>query len=148
MRNKLRCVEMQKNKIKIILSPVITLLPMIFGFIVWDKLPESIATSFGFNGEVTGYSSKMFTVIGMPVILTFLNLLCIFITKADPRIKNIDGKIFAIVLSVVPLCSLLSGVCIYGNALGYSVNVEKIMSVFVGVIILVLGLILPTTSST
>ena len=38
---------------------------------------------------------------------------------------------------------MICGVCIYGNALGYKVNVENIMPVFVGVIILVLGFILP-----
>ena len=31
---------------------------MIFGFLVWNRLPENIATSFGWNGEVTGYNSN------------------------------------------------------------------------------------------
>ena len=53
------------------------------------------------------------------------------------------NKIFSIIISIVPVCSLICGVCIYGNALGYKVNVENIMPVFVGVIILVLGFILP-----
>ena len=133
----------KQNKFKIIISSIITLLPMIFGFIVWDKLPESVATSFGWNGDVTGYSSKMFAVVGLPAILTFVNLICIIATRADPRRKNIDNKIFSIIISIVPVCSLICGVCIYGNALGYKVNVENIMPVFVGVIILVLGFILP-----
>ena len=131
------------NKIKIVISSIITLLPMIFGFLVWNRLPESIATSFGWNGEITGYSSKMFAVVGLPAILTFVNWVCIIATSADPRRKNIDNKIFSIIISIVPVCSLICGVCIYGNALGYKVNVENIMPVFVGVIILVLGFILP-----
>ncbi len=131
------------NKFKIIISSIITLLPMIFGFIVWDKLPESIATSFGRNGDVTGYSSKMFAVVGLPAILTFVNLICIIATSADPRRNNIDNKIISVVIGIVPVCSLLCGVCIYGNALGYKVNVENIMPVFAGGIILVLGFILP-----
>lgn len=134
---------LKHNKFKIIISSIITLLPMIFGFIVWDKLPESIATSFGWNGEVTGYSSKMFAVVGIPAILTFVNLICIIATSADPRRKNIDNKIILIVIGIVSACSLIVGACIYGNALGYKVNVENIMPVFVGVIILVLGFILP-----
>ena len=48
----------KQNKYKMIISAIITLLPMIFGFIVWDRLPENIATSFGWNGEVTGYNSN------------------------------------------------------------------------------------------
>ena len=131
------------NKFKIVISSIITLLPMIFGFLVWNRLPESIATSFGWNGEITGYSSKMFAVVGLPAILTFVNLICIIATSADPRRKNINNKVFSIVLSIVPVCSLLCGICIYANALGYKISVESIMPVFMGVLFLVLGFILP-----
>lgn len=131
------------NKFKIIIASVITLLPMIFGFAVWDRLPEDIATSFGWNGEVTGYSSKLFAVAGLPVILALANLICIIGTNTDPRKKNIDNKVFSVVISIVPVCSLICGACIYGNAFEYNVNIENIMSAFVGIIILILGIILP-----
>ena len=133
----------KQNKYKMIISAIITLLPMIFGFIVWDRLPENIATSFGWNGEITGYSSKMFAVVGLPVMLTFVNLICIIATNADPRRKNISSKMFSVVISIVPFCSLLCGACIYGNALGYKVSVESIMPVFMGILFFVLGFILP-----
>lgn len=133
----------KQNKYKMIISAIITLLPMIFGFIVWDRLPENIATSFGWNGEITGYSSKMFAVVGLPVMLTFVNLICIIVTNADPRRKNISNKMFTAVISIVPVCSLLCGICIYANALGYKISVESIMPVFMGILFFVLGLILP-----
>ena len=133
----------KKNKLKIIISSVITLFPMLFGFIVWDRLPENIATSFGWNGEITGYSSKMFAVVGLPVMLTFVNLICIIATSADPRRKNINNKVFSVVIGIIPVCSLLCGACIYGNALGYKVSVESIMPVFMGILFFVLGFILP-----
>lgn len=131
------------KKIKIIVSSIVTLLPMVLGFVIWDKLPENIATSFGWNGEATGYSSKLFAVVGLPAILTFINLICILVTSADPRKNNINNAVFTIVLSVVPACSLICGACIYSNALGYSVNVGNIMSVFVGATICILGFVLP-----
>lgn len=133
----------KQNKFKIIISSIITLLPIIFGLVVWERLPENIATSFGWNGEATGYSSKIFAVVGLPAILTFVNLICIFATNADPRRKNINNKVYSIVIGIVPVCSLICAACIYGNALGYRVNVENIMPVFVGIIILVLGFLLP-----
>ena len=133
----------KQNKYKLIISAIITLLPMIFGFIVWDRLPENIATSFGWNGEITGYSSKMFAVVGLPVMLTFVNLICIIATSADPRRKNINNKVFSVVIGIVPVCSLLCGICIYANALGYKISVESIMPVFMGILFFVLGFILP-----
>lgn len=133
----------KQNKYKLIISAIITLLPMIFGFIVWDRLPENIATSFGWNGEITGYSSKMFAVVGLSVMLTFVNLICIIATSADPRRKNINNKVFSVVIGIVPVCSLLCGICIYANALGYKISVESIMPVFMGILFFVLGFILP-----
>ena len=133
----------KQNKYKLIISAIITLLPMIFGIIVWDRLPENIATSFGWNGEITGYSSKMFAVVGLPVMLTFVNLICIIATSADPRRKNINNKVFSVVIGIVPVCSLLCGACIYANALGYKISVESIMPVFMGILFFVLGFILP-----
>lgn len=133
----------KQNKYKIISSSIITLLPMIFGFALWNRLPENIATSFGWNGEVTGYNSKIFAVVGLPTILTFVNLICIIATSADPKIKNISNKMFTTVISIVPVCSLLCGICIYANALGYIVSVKNIMSVFMGILFFVLGFIIP-----
>ena len=133
----------KQNKYKIVISSIITLLPMFFGFLVWNRLPENIATSFGWNGEVTGYNSKMFAVVGLPAILTFVNLICIIATSADPRRKNISNKMFSVVISIVPVCSLLCGICIYANALGYKISVESIMPVFMGILFFVLGFILP-----
>ena len=85
----------------------------------------------------------MFAVVGLPAILTFVNLICIIATSADPRRKNISNKMFSVVISIVPVCSLLCGICIYANALGYQISVESIMPVFVGILFFVLGFILP-----
>lgn len=134
---------LKQNKYKIIISSIITLLPTLLGFAIWNRLPENIATSFGWNGEVTGYNSKIFAVIGLPVILTFVNLICIIATTADPKRKNISKRMFTAVISIVPVCSLLCGICIYSNALGYKISIESIMPVFVGVLFFALGFILP-----
>ena len=83
------------------------------------------------------------TLVGLPVMLTFVNLICIIATSADPRRKNISNKMFSVVISIVPVCSLLCGACIYGNALGYKVSVESIMPVFMGILFFVHGFILP-----
>ena len=80
----------KQNKFKIIISFLITVIPLIIGLILWNKLPDRIATSFGMNGNATGYSSKLFAVLGLPLILLALNFVCIFATSADPKVKNIN----------------------------------------------------------
>ena len=131
------------NKYKIIVSSLVTILPLFIGLILWNKLPDKIVTSFGWYGEANGYNSKEFAVFGLPLILLLVNLICIIATSADPRRKNISNGMFSLVISIVPICSVICGVCIYGNAMGYVLKVENIMSIFIGVLFIVLGFILP-----
>ena len=131
------------NKYKIIVSSLVTILPLFIGLILWNKLPDKIVTSFGWYGEANGYISRAFAVFGLPLILLLVNLICIIATSADPRRKNISNGMFSLVISIVPICSVICGVCIYGNAMGYVLKVENIMSIFIGVLFIVLGFILP-----
>lgn len=133
----------KQNKYKIIVSSLVTILPLFIGLILWNKLPDKIVTSFGWYGEANGYNSKAFAVFGLPLILLLVNLICIIATSADPRRKNISNGMFSLVISIVPICSVICGVCIYGNAMGYVLKVENIMSIFIGVLFIVLGFILP-----
>ena len=50
--------NVKKYKTTIIITTLITLLPILFGLIVWNRLPEQIATHWGANGQADGYSVK------------------------------------------------------------------------------------------
>ena len=45
---------LKKNKSRIIISSIIILLPMIFGLIMWDKLPDTMTTHWGADGNADG----------------------------------------------------------------------------------------------
>ena len=77
--------NVKKYKITIIITTLITLLPILFGLIVWNRLPEQIATHWGADGQADGYSGKTFAVFGMPCILAVLQLFVSFITLNDPK---------------------------------------------------------------
>lgn len=134
---------LKKNLFKIILSSAVTLIPMVVGLVLWDKLPEQMATHFAYNGEVTGYSSKFFTVVGLSMILLVSNLICIIATTADPKRKNISDLVLNVIFAIVPLCALFSGLLIYKDALGLSINIESLWPIFLGVVFIGIGLILP-----
>ena len=133
----------KQNKFKINISFLITVIPLIIGLILWNKLPDRIATSFGMNGNATGYSSKLFAVLGLPLILLALNFVCIFATSADPKVKNINKALFSIIISIVPASSVVCATAIYSNALGYNLNVGNIIPVLIGIMFIILGFALP-----
>lgn len=133
----------RENKKTIIITSVVTLLPILAGVILWDKLPETMATHFGTNNGADGFSSKAFAVFGLPLVLLGVHLLCAFVTAADPRKKNISPKMYSLVLWLAPVISLIMCSTVYAWNLGYQMNVTYIAQLLVGVGVLIVGNLLP-----
>lgn len=65
---------LKENKWKILITTLIVLLPILVGCLLWDRLPDTIATHFGVDNEPNGFSSKAFAVFGLPGIMAALHL--------------------------------------------------------------------------
>ena len=79
---------MMKNKKQMLLSSAVILLPMVIGVLLWDRLPDQIATHWGFNGEANGWSSKRAAVFQLPLFLLATHWVCSFFTGKDVKNKN------------------------------------------------------------
>ena len=133
----------KKNKSTLILGSLILLLPMLIGLILWDQLPEQIPSHWGINGEVDGWSSRPFAVFALPCIMLAIHWLCAFMSTADPKSKNYHPSMIKLVLWICPMISLLISTLAYVTALGHSLNVEVLMPMFVGVLFVIIGNLLP-----
>ena len=47
----------KQNKWKILISSIVILLPMLFGLIMWNRLPEQMAIHWGLAGEADAKST-------------------------------------------------------------------------------------------
>lgn len=133
----------KKYRIELIVTSLCILLPMLAGILLWDRLPDSMATSFGMHNQVNGYSGRMFAVFGLPLVLLAAHWICALAVMADPRRQNISAKIFRLVLWIVPVVSVVVGGVIYAYNLGQSVNTASICGMLVGGIFLLVGNFLP-----
>ena len=131
------------NKRTLILTSIVILLPMFVGLILWNRLPEQMPTHFGFNGTADGYSGRPFAIIGLPLFLLAIQLLCAFALRADPKKQNISEKLVQLTLWICPAVSLFAGLSIYLSALGFAINISRLGMVFVGLIFIVIGNYLP-----
>ena len=127
----------------IIISSLVILLPMLFGLIFWDKLPEQMPSHFGFSGEADGYTSRAAAVIGIPLALLAGHVLCVLITLIDPKRKNIGKKPLTLLFWIIPSVSLIVYAAVYAHALGYRFNVSLIVMAALGVLMIFLGNWLP-----
>ena len=133
----------KKHLKTIIITSALTLTPMIVGLILWDKLPAELPTHFNFNNEPDGYSSKAFAVFGIPLMMLAMHIVCVFATKIDPKMSNLNDKVFTLVLYIIPAVSLLICTMVYPAALGKDVPQGTVAMLFLGFIFTVSGNYLP-----
>ena len=79
---------LKKNKLKVIISSIAILLPMIFGLVMWNKLPDTMTTHWGADGNADGFSGKVFAVFGLPVIILVLHFVCLLFTLLTKNRKS------------------------------------------------------------
>ena len=134
---------MKANKKTLIVTSIVTVLPMLIGLFFWNRLPDRMATHFGINNEADGFSSKAVAVFGIPLFCLVLLWLGAFITSKDPRKQNISPKMFSFVLWLVPIISLFGAATIYPYNLGYQMDITFVAELLMGVMFVVVGNYLP-----
>lgn len=133
----------KKNKKQLIISSIVILLPIIVGLLLWNVLPERITTHWNGTGEADGWSSKAFAIFGLPVILLFLQWLCVFATALDPKNKNQNSKVFGMVLWIMPITSLITCGIVYSLALGMDLNIDIAVRILLALMFLFMGNYMP-----
>ena len=133
----------KKNLKTMILTSIVTLLPMLVGLLLWNRLPETIATHFGANGEADGWSSKEFAVIGLPCMMLGFQWLTVAIVGADPKSQNISDKMFTLIAWIMPVVAVFSCSSVYLYEFNNSFNVETISFILIGFMFLIVGNYLP-----
>lgn len=133
----------KKNLPKLIITSVITLIPVVIGLILWDKLPDQVPVHWDINGAVDDYATRTQAVFAMPFVLVAFHWICVLGTLLDPKKQNISDKMFTLVLWIIPVISLLCNSLVYATALGHKVSVEIIMPLFMGALFVIIGNYLP-----
>lgn len=136
-------MKLRDNKGKLILSSLLTFLPMIAGLLLWKQLPEQVPTHWNANGEVDGYSSRALAVFGLPLFLLAIHWLCLVVTTSDKNNDKQTGKVLTTMFWICPLISLFGGATIYGTILGYQFDMTTLPCVILGIMFLVIGNYLP-----
>ena len=133
----------KKNLKVLIITSVVLLLPVLVGLILWNQLPEQMPIHWNAAGEIDGWSSKPFAVLGLPLILLAAQWLCVLGTAADPKKNNHPEKIMHLVLWIIPVLSLVLHAVTYATVLGKEVRMEVVMPVLLGLLFTIIGNYLP-----
>ncbi len=133
------------NKKTLIITSIVTILPILAGILLWSRLPDRMATHFGFDNRADGFSSKAFAVFGIPLFCLVMLWVMAFVTAHDPRKQNVSPKIFTLVLWILPAVSLIAAAIMYPYNLGYRMDISFYMELFMGLLFVIIGNFLPKT---
>ena len=130
---------LKKNKSRIIISSIIILLPMIFGLIMWDKLPDTMTTHWGADGNADGFSGKVFAVFGLPAITLILHFVCLLFTLFDKKQKEQNPKALGMIFWILPVVSLFTNGIMYRTAFGKEFDLAVFVPALLGVMFIFIG---------
>ena len=134
---------MKNKKLLIFLSIILTLSPMLAGFILWDRLPQQMPVHWNAAGEVDNYCSKLFAVVGLPLILCAINVICMLAIRFDKKNRENNQKVVSLSTWLVPLLSVFVNTLTYTAALEIEFSVVGWSIAFLGLLFMVFGNYMP-----
>ena len=124
---------MKSNKWKLLVSYLITLLPIPIGLILWEYLPRQ-----------TLHRSQLLAVFAPPIIALITHWICAAAAIADPKNKDQSKKAMGLTFWTCPFISLFTSAVIYSTVFGLDFTMIKLLIMIPeGIMFIALGNYLP-----
>ena len=134
-----------KNKKLLVITSLLTLLPIPVGLLLWNRFPETMAIHWGISGQADGFAGIPTAVFLPPLLMLLTHWFCILVCSLDPGNKNRNQKILHIVLWTTPVICNLSCCGIYALALGVEFSPVLWTTVPMGLLFALIGNYMPKT---
>jgi uncharacterized membrane protein len=108
---------------------------------VYPQLPPTVATHWNLRGTPDGFSSRAMAVAIIPAVILVMTGLFNVLPRLDPRGENYAKFIgtYWLIANAVIVFMLVAHGMIIAAGLGYSVKIDRLMPIGVGVLFIVLG---------
>ena len=122
---------------------------VLFSIAVYSRLPDQVPTHWDISGEPDDFSSRARGAFMLPGIMLAVFVLMQWIPSLDPRASNIEkfrGSYDLVVGAMIAFLGVMH-VFALGNALGWQVNMTKVVLICLGTLFVMLGNYLPRARS-
>ena len=134
---------LKQNKGKLLLTSLLTILPIPAGLCLKDSLPASVPIHWGIDGKPDGFGSPLTVFVLLPLVLLALHWLGIFITLRDNKGNDQHKKILGMIYWFCPAISLLLTVFMYGIMSGEELPSLAFPLLLIGITFILIGNYLP-----
>jgi uncharacterized membrane protein len=120
---------------------VIAVLALALSIWAYPSLPPTVATHWSLRGTPDGFSSRFWAVAIMPLVVVFMTVLFNVLPKVDPRRENYTKFVstYWLFANAVIVFVLLAHALVIATGLGYSVKIDRLMPLGIGLLFVVIG---------
>ena len=108
---------MERCTVILIVAAVLAVAEMLFGLIVWKKLPNPVAIHFDAHGTPNNSVPKWVAVFLLPLVLLVVEAIAAAILYFVNSAASLSGGLSIALLVLIPVVSVIVQVIIYVNAL-------------------------------
>ena len=134
---------LKENKKILIISSLITLLPILVGLVLWNQLPDEMPIHFGASGHADGWTGKNAAIFLVPVAMLALHALCLLGFVLDKKNREQNPKAIRIIFWIAPCISLLVNGLMYAAVLSEGMQIMGVLHLFMGLLLMACGNFLP-----
>ena len=118
----------------------LVLLPFIYLFFIWNKLPEIVPTHFNIRGEADGWGDKYDLILMLLLLPVLTYVLMLVIPKIDPkkRLQLMGGKFYQLKFVLVALMSIIALFIVYISK-NQVISNPNFIAILTGVLFMALG---------
>jgi uncharacterized membrane protein len=116
---------------------------------LYPELPERFATHWNAGGQPNGWSSRAVGAFLVPGIMLLQAAFFLVLPRLDPRRANYDkfGTAYALIANTVLGFQLVLHAAILQSALGHRIPIDAVVVAGIGVLMVVIGAVMPRTRS-
>lgn len=120
---------------------VIAALAVAVSIWAYPRLPPTVTTHWSLRGTPDGFSSRGWAIALIPIVILVMTGLFRVLPKVDPRRENYDKFLgtYWLIANAVIAFMLVAHAMIIASGLGYSVRVDRLMPIGVGLLFIFLG---------
>ena len=120
------------------------IVPIIFGVILYNRLPEQMAVHFGLNNEPNSFAPKEFALFGIPLLMTALQIICCISSDCMEQKKQ-NKKYITMYKWIIPIIGMVCYLTMLAYGAGIELDMRIIVCITLGIIFMIIGNYMPKT---
>ena len=127
----------------LLMTCAVCLVPIIFGVVLWNSLPETMAIHFDVNNNPDGFASKGFVVFGLPLLMVLLQVICCVINDVNAHKHGDRPKFETATKWIIPAMTVILQAVTLAYGMGCEADIRRVAAIIVGAVLIIIGNYLP-----